>query len=106
MRQLIHVYAPFGNSKHSVLPGFRNKIGKGMGSVLLQTGGPGAASSYASISDYEKTTGIDARRPPKDSIQPMGRGLMGSTLKSKIRSLIAKPMKETKPKNISFMLSA
>jgi hypothetical protein len=109
MRHLGHVYTPFGNMKHSSLPGFKNKVGTGMGSVLLQTGGPGGASSYDSIADYTRTTGIDPRQIPKDAIKPMvsskdGRSIMGVGIKSKIRALIAKPLKETKPKNISFML--
>jgi hypothetical protein len=109
MRHLGHVYTPFGNMKHSQLPGFRNKVGMGMGSVLLQTGGPGSASSYDSIADYTRTTGINPRQIPKDTIKPMvsskdGRAIMGIGIKSKIRALIAKPLKETKPKNISFSL--
>ena len=109
MRHLGHVYTPFGNMKHSQLPGFRNTVGTGMGSVLLQTGGPGSASSYDSIADYTRTTGIDPRRIPKDAIKPMvssreGKQLMGVGIKSKIRALIAKPLKESKPKNINFSL--
>ena len=109
MRHLGHVYTPFGNIKHSVVPGFKNKIGAGMGSVLLYTGGPGGASSYDSIADYTRTTGIDPRQVPKDTIKPMesskdGRSIMGVGIKSKIRALIAKPLKESKPKNINFSL--
>lgn len=44
----------------------RMMSGIGMGSVLLQTGGPGGASSYSSIDDYISTTGIN----------PMARGSM------------------------------
>ena len=33
--------------------------GQGMGSVLLRTGGPGAASSYMDMDDYISTTGIN-----------------------------------------------
>lgn len=107
--RISHVYTPFGNIKHSVLPGFKNKIGTGMGSVLLQTGGPGGASSYDSIADYTRTTGIDPRHIPKDAIKPMvsskeGKQIMGVGIKSKIKALIAKPLKESKPKNINFSL--
>jgi hypothetical protein len=93
-----HVYTPFGNSKHSQLPGFKNRIGRGIGSVLLQTGGPGAGSSYPSVESYEKTTG---RHIPMPSLS--GRGLAPG-LKSKIQALMPKPQKEQKRKNINFSL--
>lgn len=98
--------------KHSQIPGYKNAMGRGMGSVLLQTGGTGSASSYTSVGDYERTTGVDIhgaglgpsggmlkpREIPNDSA-----GKMGMSLKSKIRQLMAKPQ-EIKRKNINFSL--
>jgi hypothetical protein len=52
--------------RHHTLP-FRGQVmtskgkytsGAGMGSVLLQKGGPGSASSYIDIDDYINTVGI------------------------------------------------
>ena len=51
------VKLPFGghtlNSRNSTIKG------RGMGSVLLSTGGAGAGSSYMDMDDYIHTTGID-----------------------------------------------
>lgn len=96
-----HLTIPFSNSKISTVPGLQSRrVGRGMGSVLLQPGGPGAASSYPSVESYESTTGR--------KIEPMmsaysGKGL-GAGLKAKIRALIPKPTKERKPANINFSL--
>jgi hypothetical protein len=106
MRQIVHFYTPFGNSKHPSIPGFKNKIGRGMGSVLLQTGGPGGASSYPSLQSYVDTTGRNpSHEAPKFSPLPhaSGRGV-SIGLKSKIKALIPKPTKERKPSNINFSL--
>jgi len=106
MPHLQHFYAPFGNSKHSSIPGFKNKMGRGMGSVLLQTGGPGGASSYPSLQSYVDTTG---RNPASETAKyaPLphasGRGVSVG-LKSKIKALLPKPTKERKPSNINFSL--
>ena len=63
--------------------------GCGMGSVLLNRGGPGAGSSYTSIDDYIKTTGVNPTR--------------GSGLGEKLGSLIVKPVQK-KVKNIQFSM--
>ena len=87
--------------KHPILPG--QKIGKGVGSVLLQRGGPGVASSYPSLSSYVQTTG---RNPYKESTEfqkPTSKGF-GVGLKSKIKALMPKPTRERKPANINFSL--
>ena len=113
-----HVYMPFGNMKRSKLPGVHSRVGGGMGSVLLQTGGPGAGSSYASLDQYEATTGRNpfAQSQSITRARPTGSGVdspftappsvhsLGPGLKKKIQALIAKPTKERKPKNISFTL--
>lgn len=102
---------PFGNMKRSRLPGTHSRVGGGMGSVLLQTGGPGAGSSYPSLDQYEATTGRNplARRTTGSGIEspfiaPPSVHSLGPGLKKKIQALIAKPTKERKPKNISFTL--
>jgi hypothetical protein len=66
--------------------------GKGMGSVLLRTGGAGGGSSYASVDDYVNTTG----RPI-----PTGGGL--GSISKKLESLSIKPSNK-KIKNIKFEL--
>jgi hypothetical protein len=63
--------------------------GCGMGSVLLNRGGPGVGSSYTSIDDYIKTTGVNPAR--------------GSGLGEKLGSLIVKPVQK-KMKNIQFSM--
>jgi hypothetical protein len=72
----------------------RHKKGKmNGGSVLLQSGGPGAGSSYDSLADYMSTT---ERNPLMK-----GKGALGKRLES--LSLALKPAK-TKVKNIKFNL--
>jgi hypothetical protein len=95
-----HLYTPFSNAKHSQLPGFKNRIGRGIGSVLLQTGGPGAGSSYPSVASYIETTGRDIFSPMSSS---SGRGV-GTSLKSKIQALMPTTKKGPKRKNINFSL--
>ena len=63
--------------------------GCGMGSVLLNRGGPGSGSSYTSIDDYMKTTGVNPTR--------------GSGLGEKLGSLVVKPLQK-KVKNIQFSM--
>lgn len=63
--------------------------GSGMGSVLLNRGGAGSGSSYTSIDDYIKTTGVNPNR--------------GSGLGEKLGSLIVKPV-QRKVKNIQFSM--
>jgi len=67
--------------------------GRGIGSVLLRTGGAGGGSSYSSIDDYVSTTGN-----PIPSIN--GRGL--GSISKKLEALSIKPTK--KVKNIKFDL--
>jgi hypothetical protein len=61
--------------------------GKGMGSILLNTGGAGAGSSYSSIDDYINTTGNKIST--------------GSGLGEKLNKLVVKPLTK-KPQNIRF----
>jgi hypothetical protein len=66
--------------------------GAGMGSVLLNVGGPGAGSSYSSLEEYKEITGRTI---------PSG-GSLGGALSSKLQSLMVKPL-DNKPKsNIRF----
>lgn len=67
----------------------KGMCGCGMGSVLLNRGGPGAGSSYTSIDDYMKTTGVNPTR--------------GSGLGEKLGSLVVKPLQK-KVKNIQFSM--
>jgi len=83
------VKMPFGGADMSsysrrVIPA----TGKGMGSVLLRTGGAGAASSYQDIDDYIRTTGINPYT--RTSGTTSGRG-MPSTLSSKLSKLSVVP---------------
>ena len=88
---MVHrVYMPTSTGGNIKMLGAR-KVGKGMGSVLLSTGGPGTGSSYSSINDFVSTTGLPV---------PTGRGL--GNLSKKLENLIVKPSK--KIKNINFSL--
>lgn len=91
-----HIYMPFTMQKTH---GRSKSRGGGMGSVLLQRGGPGSASSYPSIDSYEQTTG---RHPFKSQLQQSTSGF-GLGLKAKIRALIPKTTKSQKS-NINFSL--
>jgi hypothetical protein len=91
-----HIYIPFLLKKTNN----RSKSqGGGMGSVLLQRGGPGAASSYPSVDSYVETTG---RTPFKSQAAQMSTGF-GVGLKSKIRALIPSKKHSKKP-NINFSM--
>jgi len=61
--------------------------GKGMGSVLLNRGGAGSASSYESVDQFIDDTGLSP--------------LKGSGLGEKLHKLMIKPMAK-KPSNIRF----
>jgi len=56
-----YVKLPFSNAKMKAHNSkvVSNVSGSGMGSVLLQKGGPGSASSYLDIDDYIATTGVN-----------------------------------------------
>lgn len=94
MRKLI--YVPHMKNLHLSGRNVRRQ-GRGMGSVLLQTGGPGSASSYESVEEYRDTTG-------RGLGLGLGLGLSGSDrsgLSKKLESLSITPSKQ-KPKNIRF----
>jgi hypothetical protein len=75
--------------------------GSGMGSVLLRTGGPGAASSYQDMDDYIATTGINPYTRAGVT-QTMGSG-MPKALTSKLHKLQIAPQPEgPKRKNITM----
>ena len=80
--------------------GYRQRQGRGMGSVLLSKGGPGSASSYESTDDYLNTTG---RTLGKGLGCGLGLGMNRSGLNSKLESLSMLP-KQPKSKNIRFNL--
>ena len=68
--------------------------GKGVGAVLLD-GGMGGQSSYSSVDDYERTTGID--------IRGAGRKMDMSRMSKKLENLMIKPTSK-KIKNINFSI--
>lgn len=79
--------------------GHHHSIGKGNGSLLLQKGGAGSASSYMDIDDYIHQTG---RNPYKENdSHVMGKGL--KKLSSKISKLEIEPSSHrTVRKNITM----
>ena len=87
------VYLPTSTGGTVRMKGTQMISGRGMGSVLLQKGGPGAGSSYSGVDDYYNTTGI--------SIPSSGRGL--GSLSKKLEGLVMKPHTH-KQKNINFSL--
>lgn len=81
--------------RHQVLRKDKQHLsGTGTGSLLLNKGGAGGASSYMDIDDYISTTG---RNPLKGS---EGRGL--NKLASKISKLEINPPSSIKRKNITM----
>ena len=78
-----------GRGKHSQ--------GMGIGSVLLNKGGIGSASSYIDIDDYIDTTG---RNPYKSSQHSMGKGF--DKLASKLSNLKIEPLSNIKRRNITM----
>jgi hypothetical protein len=77
------------------------KSGTGMGAVLLNSGGAGGASSYASMEDYLHTKTGGRVRPP-----PVGLGL-GGQIEAKLQALQVRPEPKDyrkKPSNISFSI--
>ena len=70
--------------------------GEGMGSVLLRTAGPGAASSYMDMDDYISTTGMN---PYTRAGVSQGKGLPKG-LSSKLSNLNIAPPVNTVRKNI------
>ena len=70
--------------------------GKGMGSVLLNTGGAGSASSYIDIDDYIETT-------HKSPFGAKGQGMKGlNELSAKLSKLNIQPSSNIKRKNITM----
>lgn len=103
MRQVIHNPNTM-RGKH-----ITNKVGGcGMGSVLLDKGGPGGASSYQSLGDYKRTTGEGVMKVkpavmPKEFNKKYGMGI-GGEIEAKLQSLQLKDEKRRKPQNIKFSL--
>lgn len=82
--------------------GYRQRQGRGIGSVLLSKGGPGSASSYESTDDYLDTTGRTLGKGLGLGLG-CGLGMNRSGLNSKLESLSMLP-KQPKSKNIRFNL--
>ena len=82
-------------------------IGGGMGAVLLSRGGPGGASSYMDLEDYEMTTGINPYKrdfsnlgPPSRSSVGNSRGSSGGSLSKHLTNKLGKLEIGGKKKNI------
>jgi hypothetical protein len=73
----------------------KHSQGQGMGSLLLNKGGAGGASSYIDIDDYIDTTG---RNPYKSDQHAKGKGF--EKLSSKLSNLKIEPSSTIKRKNI------
>lgn len=85
---------------HTMMARNQQVRGKGMGSVLLSTGGAGAASSYMDMDDYISTTGID----PYNRVQSTARKGYGlKSLSSKLQGLEITP-KNGRRKNITMSM--
>jgi len=89
-----HSLLPFSNARLKTLNS-QPVTGRGMGSVLLRTGGGGGASSYMDIDDYIHTTGINPYA--KASVPLSGKGLqqIGEKLsKLNISTVTGRPKKK------------
>ena len=97
-----HVVLPFGGG--TLHMGRKDSVGRGMGSVLLRTGGPGAASSYSDMDDYIHQTGMNpyARAAPQQTMRKNGKGLM--SLGSKLSKLAIAAPSQIKRKNITMSM--
>jgi hypothetical protein len=74
----------------------KHSSGKGMGSLLLNTGGAGSASSYIDIDDYIETTG-------RNPYGAKGQGMKGlSELSAKLSKMNLQPSSNIKRKNITM----
>lgn len=99
MRQ---IYKPTTIRGHHIT----NKVGGcGMGSLLLDKGGRGAASSYPSLADYKHTTGEGVKIRPAVMPRDFSRGAgIGGQIEAKLQALELKNDKRRKPQNIKFSL--
>ena len=97
-----HSLLPFSNSRLKTLNS-QPITGRGMGSVLLRSGGGGAGSSYMDMDDYIRTTGINpytrGSSAPSSALSsaPSGRGLekLGAKLsKLNISTVSGQPKKK------------
>jgi hypothetical protein len=100
MKQMI--YKPNSMRGHHIT----NKMtGCGMGSVLLDKGGAGSASSYTSLGEYKRTTGEGMKVKPAVMPREFSRGKgIGGEIEAKLQSLQLKDEKRRKPSNIKFSL--
>lgn len=74
--------------------------GRGMGSVVIRKGGPGAGSSYADLQDYIDTTGNNPENYAENFSRRMS-GIGGSGISKKLSSRLEKlKLEPSKRKNI------
>ena len=64
--------------------------GRGMGSVVIRKGGPGAGSSYMDLDDYINTTGNNPENYPTTNLSGMG---ISKKLSSRLSKLKLEPNK-------------
>jgi hypothetical protein len=89
-----HSLLPFSNSRLKTLNS-QPVTGRGMGSVLLRTGGSGGASSYMDIDDYIHTTGINPYARASTSKSGKGLEKIGEKLsKLNISTISGRPKKK------------
>ena len=75
----------------------KHSQGQGIGTLLLNKGGAGSASSYIDIDDYIDTTG---RNPFKSDQHAKGKGF--EKLASKLSNLKIEPSSTIRRKNITM----
>jgi hypothetical protein len=93
-----HAKLPFSNATIHTKNSSSATIGKGMGSVLLSVGGPGSASSYIDVDDYQRQTGRQVFNTSEK-----GQGL--SKISSKLSKLnLETGLKKGKRKNITMSI--
>jgi hypothetical protein len=89
----------------------RKRIMGGGNAILLQTGGPGAGSSYDSLAQYKEITGNGVggrvRPPPPSRDVPVSGIGLGGAIERSLQQLTLKPEPKQyrkKPQNISFSI--
>jgi hypothetical protein len=91
-----HIKLPFSNAK--MVSHTKRLYGQGMGSILLNTGGGGGASSYSDMDDYIATTGINPYA--RKGMESSGTGM--KSLSDKLSKLNIEPKLHVKRKNITM----
>jgi hypothetical protein len=93
-----HAKLPFSNAV--LRPSTGTVLGKGVGSVVIRVGGPGAGSSYNDIDEYIATTGINPYSRQTSTTSSSGSGL--KKLSSKLEKLTISKEPSSRRKNITM----